>query len=68
MADNTAAAGAAPGVKRRVDENGPNTPAEFRARTRHHNRCAGRPPIVAWDVVTTAFATNGDAMVDVLSI
>jgi hypothetical protein len=67
MADNAAAAGAAPGVKRRVAENGPNTPAEFRARTRHHNCCAGRPPIVAREIVTTTFATNGDAMLDVLS-
>jgi hypothetical protein len=68
MADNAAPAAAAPGVKRRVDENGPNVPDEFRARTRHHNRCAGRPPIVAWDTVTTALATNGDAIVEVLSI
>jgi hypothetical protein len=67
-ADNAAAAETAPGVKRRVAENGPNTPAEFLARTRHHNRCAGSPPIVAWDTVTTLLATNGDAMVDVLSI
>jgi hypothetical protein len=67
-ADNAAAVVAPPGVKRRVAENGPNTPAEFRARTRHHNRCAGSPPIVAWDTVTTLLATNGDAMVDVLSI
>ena len=67
-ADNAAAAETAPAVKRRVTENGPNTPAEFRARTRHHNRCAGRASIVAWDPVTTALATNGDAMLDVLSI
>ncbi len=67
MADNAAAAVAARGVKRRVAENGPN-PAEFLARTRHHNRCAGRPPIVACDTVTTALATNGAAIVDVLSI
>jgi hypothetical protein len=67
-ADNADAAGAAPGVKRRVAENGPNAPAEFRARTRHHNRCTGRASIVAWDAVTRALATNGDAMVDVLSI
>ena len=66
--DSAAAAGAVPAVKRRIVENGPNTPAEFRARTRHHNRCAGRPPIVVWDTVATALATNGDAMVDVLSI
>ena len=46
-ADKLAAPVAACGVKRRVEENGPNTPAAFRARTRHHKRCAGRPPIVA---------------------
>jgi hypothetical protein len=68
MADSAAVAGAAPGVKRRVAENGPNPPAEFRARTRHHNCCAGRPPIVAREMVTTALETNGDAMLDVLSI
>jgi hypothetical protein len=67
-AESAAAAEAARGVKRRVAENGPNTPAEFRARTRHHNRCAGRAPIVAWDTVTMALATNGDVMPDVLSI
>ena len=43
---------AACGVKRRVDENGPKTPAEFRARTRHHSVCAGRPPIEACDTLT----------------
>ena len=31
-------AGAACAVKRRVEENGPNTPAELRARTRHQRR------------------------------
>lgn len=46
------AAGAACAVKRRVEENGPNTPAEFRARTRHHRRCAGRPPMVACEALT----------------
>jgi hypothetical protein len=67
-ADNAAAAGAALGVKRRIAENGPDPPAEFRARTRHHNCCAGNAPIVAWETETMALATNGDAMVDVLSI
>ena len=43
----TAGAVAACGSKRRVAENGPNTPAEFCARTRHHRRCAGRPPRLA---------------------
>ena len=37
------------GVNRRVEENGPDTPAELRARTRHHSRCAGRPLSVTWD-------------------
>ena len=45
--DKLAAAEAACGVKRRVAEYGPNTPAEFCARTRHHRRCAGRPPRLA---------------------
>lgn len=43
---------AACGVKRRVAENKPNTPAELRARTRHHKRCAGRPPMVACETLT----------------
>ena len=67
-ADKLAAAVAARGVKRRVDENGPNTPAAFRARTRHHKRCAGRPPIVTWETLTTWFALNGDEMVELSSI
>jgi len=58
---------AACGVKRRVDENGPKTPAEFRARTRHHSRCAGRPPIEACDTLTVGFAVKGEAMVEELS-
>jgi hypothetical protein len=62
--DRLAAAGAACGVKRRVAENGPNTPAEFCARTRHHKRCAGRPPIVICDTLTLWFAVNGAAMVE----
>ncbi len=65
--DRLAAAGAACGVKRRVAENGPKTPAAFRARTRHHSRCAGRPPMVACDTVTVWFAVNGAAMVEVSS-
>ena len=67
-ADNAAVAEAAPAVKRRVAENGPVTPAELRARTRHHSCCGGRPPIVACELVMTAVATNGDEMLDVLSI
>ena len=67
-ADKLAAAGAACGVKRRVDENGPNTPAELRARTRHHRRCAGRPPICAWETVTNWLARKGAEMVELSSI
>jgi len=58
-ADKAAAAGAACGVKRREAENGPNTPAEFAALTRHHNRCAGRPESDACDRVTVGFAASG---------
>jgi hypothetical protein len=55
------------GVKRRVDENGPKTPAALRARTRHHRRCAGSPDSVTCDTATVGLATNGVASVDVLS-
>jgi hypothetical protein len=60
----TAGAVAACGWKRRVLENAPNTPAEFRARTRHHKRCAGRPPMLAWETLTTWFALKGAAIVE----
>ena len=60
----TAGAVAACGSKRRVLENGPNTPTEFCARTRHHKRCAGRPPRLAWETLTIWFATKGAAMVE----
>ena len=67
-ADNVAGPVAACGLKRRVDENGPNTPAALRARTRHHRFCAGRPAAsVACDAVTVGFATNGAAIVEELS-
>jgi hypothetical protein len=52
---------AAWGVKLRVDENGPKTPAAFRARTRHHSWRAGRPLRTACDSVTVGLATNGAA-------
>ena len=65
--DKLAVAAAAWGVKRRVAENGPNTPAEFCARTRHHSRCAGKPPMIACDTLTIWFAVNGAAMVEELS-
>jgi hypothetical protein len=55
-------------VNRRVEENGPNTPAELRARTRHQSLCAGRPLTVACETDTVALATNGAAIVDELSI
>ena len=44
------------GMKLRVEENGPATPSEFRARTRHHNCWAGRPLRVACDAVSVGFA------------
>ena len=62
--DKLAATGAACGVKRRVAENGPNTLAEFRARTRHHKRCGGRPPMVTCETFTIWFALKGAAMVE----
>ena len=67
-ADMLAAAVAACGVKRRADENGPKTPAEFCARTRHHKRCAGRPPMLACETLTNWFALKGAAMVEESSI
>jgi hypothetical protein len=63
-AESAGADAAACGVKRRVVENGPNTPAEFRARTRHHKRCAARPPMVASDALVIWFAVNGAATVE----
>lgn len=55
------------GVNRKVDENGPNTPAALRARTRHHSCWAGRPPIEACETLTIWLATNGAEIVEVLS-
>jgi hypothetical protein len=66
-ADKPGAVVVARGVKRRVEENGPKTPAALRARTRHHRRCAGRPDSVTCDTATVGFATNGAASVEVLS-
>jgi hypothetical protein len=66
-ADKAAVVEAACGVKLHVEENGPAVPAEFRARTRHHKRCAGRPLRVTCDTVTVGFAMNGAEIVDVLS-
>lgn len=62
--DKLAAAVAACGSKRRVLENGPKTPTEFCARTRHHRRCAGRPPRLARETLTIWFALKGAAMVE----
>lgn len=67
-ADKLAAAGAACGVKRRVEENGPNTPAAFFARTRHHKLIDARPPMLNCDTLTVWFATKGAASVDESSI
>jgi hypothetical protein len=58
---------AACGLKLRVAENGPKTPAALRARTRHHNWRAGSPPTTACDAVTVGLATNGATMVAVSS-
>jgi hypothetical protein len=67
-ADRLTVPGSACGVKRRVEENAPNTPAALRARTRHHSRCAGSPPIVAWDSVVVWLTTKGAEMLEVVSI
>jgi hypothetical protein len=67
MAVSAACAAAPCGVKRRAGENGPATPAEDRARTRHHSCCAGNPLRVACDTLTVGFATNGADIVDELS-
>ena len=61
-------AGAACGSKRRVEENGPATPAALMARTRHHNRCAGKPVMVTCETLTVWFARKGAAMVEESSI
>jgi hypothetical protein len=58
---------AACGVKLRVEENGPKTPAEFRARTRHHSWRAGSPLRTACDTVTVGLATNGELKGEVSS-
>jgi hypothetical protein len=63
-----AGAVAARGSKRRALENGPKTPAEFCARTRHHKRCAGRPSMAACETLTTRVALKGAAMVEESSI
>jgi hypothetical protein len=65
--ERLAVPGADCGVNRRVDENGPNTPAAFRARTRHQSCCAGRAPSVTLDSVTVGFATNGAETFEELS-
>lgn len=66
--DKLGAAVVAWGVKLRVAEKAPNTPAEFCARTRHHRRFAGKPPMVACDTLTVWSAMKGAAMVEVSSI
>ena len=67
-ADKAGAVAVACGVKRRVGENGPDTPPAVRARTRHQRSCPGRAPIVVCEAVTVALATNGAEIVDMLSI
>ena len=65
--DRLGAPVAAAGVNLLVAENGPNTPAALRARTRHHTCCAGSAPIDACDTLTIWLAVNGAEMVDVSS-
>jgi hypothetical protein len=55
------------GVKLRVAENGPNTPAAFRARTLHHSCRFGSPLRWAWEAVTVGFATYGELIVELSS-
>jgi hypothetical protein len=52
------------GVKLRVEENGPKTPAEFRARTRHHSRRTGRPVSCTSDAAVVGLATYGAETAD----
>jgi hypothetical protein len=61
-------AAAACAVKRRVEENGPNTPAELRARTRHHSCWAGRPPMTACERLTVWVKVSGVVKLLELSI
>ena len=61
-------AAAACAVKRREEENGPNTPAELRARTRHHSCWAGRPPMVACETLTVWLKVRGVVKLLELSI
>ena len=61
-------AAAACGVKRRVAENGPNTPAELRPRTRHHSCWVGRPPMVACEMLTDWLKVSGVVKLLELSI
>ena len=55
------------GVKLRVEENGPKTPALFRARTRHHSCRVGSPLRTDSEVVTVGLATYGDDIVELSS-
>src|SRR5262245_46545922 len=67
-ADRLATGGAPRAVKRRVPENGPLTPAELMPRTRQKSRCAGRPLMVACDVLTVCVKVSGFVNVLALSI
>jgi hypothetical protein len=58
------AAAVARGAKVRVEEKGPQVPAAFLARTRHHRLAAGRAPAVHMDTFTVWLATSGAANVD----
>jgi hypothetical protein len=63
-ADSEAGAVATCGVNRHVEENGPNTPAEFAARTRQNSRCGGKLLRVTCDPDTSRFLTKGAAIVE----
>jgi hypothetical protein len=66
--DSAGAEDAVCAVKRRMVENGPAVPAEFSARTRQNNRCAGKPVTVACDTLTFCVKVSGVVNLSELSI
>ena len=65
--DKLATGGAPWGVKRRVDDQFPATPAEFRARTRHQCCTADRPDTLTCETVEVRLRTSGAEKVLLLS-
>ncbi|MCI0535196.1 MAG: hypothetical protein L0Z50_08205 [Verrucomicrobiales bacterium] len=59
IAERLGGAGAARGVKRRVDDQFPATPAEFRARTRHQCRTVDSPVTLVCDGIEVRLRTSG---------